>query len=84
MGHVLCIAEVASVLTHFSFIAVLAAGVFQYTAGGGFLFSERVEGRLSTTQYIHILKNALLLCAKEIFPDGDYIFQQDNHPGVYF
>ena len=41
---------------------------------------EHVEGRLNTTQYTHILENALLLCAREIFPDGDYIFQQDNHP----
>ena len=46
--------------------------------GAGVL--ERVEGRLNTTQYTHILENALLLCTREIFPDGDYIFQQDNHP----
>ena len=46
--------------------------------GAGVL--ERVEGRFNTTQYTHVLENALLLCSREIFPDGDYIFQQDNHP----
>lgn len=39
-----------------------------------------VEGNLEQLQYNQILREQLLPSAQMLFPDGNYIFQQDNDP----
>ncbi|XP_049519718.1 uncharacterized protein LOC125944032 [Dermacentor silvarum] len=41
---------------------------------------QRIRGHLSSEQYCNILNNVLLPYASSLFPDGDYLFQQDRSP----
>lgn len=41
---------------------------------------QRIRGHLSSEQYCNILNNVLLPYASRLFPDGDYLFQQDRSP----
>ena len=47
-------------------------------AGVGVL--ERIHGRFNAPQYVHILENVMLPSVKVRNPEGNLIFQQDNHP----
>ena len=47
-------------------------------AGVGVL--ERIHGRFNATQYVHILENVMLPSVRVRNPEGNLIFQQDNHP----
>jgi transposase len=40
----------------------------------------RVEGIMEQKQYQNILKNEMLTSARQLFPDNNFIFQQDNDP----
>ena len=44
---------------------------------------ERIDGRLNAETYEHILENIFLPSARERFPEGTLLFQQDNHPVHY-
>ena len=39
-----------------------------------------VDGNMDAKQYCKILKSAMLPSADELFPEGEFIFQQDNDP----
>ncbi|KAH6924141.1 hypothetical protein HPB50_012805 [Hyalomma asiaticum] len=41
---------------------------------------QRIRGHLSSEQYCNILNNVLLPYASSLFPDGNYLFQQDRSP----
>lgn len=40
----------------------------------------RVQGILKKEQYLEMLEHQLLPSAEQLFPDGNYLFQQDNDP----
>lgn len=44
---------------------------------------ERIDGRFNAGTYEHILENIFLPSARERFPEGTLLFQQDNHPVHY-
>ena len=46
-------------------------------AGIGLL--ESIHGRFNAPQYVHILENMSLPSVKVLNPEGNIIFQQDNH-----
>jgi transposase len=56
---------------------VNAWGCYTYH-GVGYL--HRIEGIMDKKIYQNILKDQMLPSAKVLFPDGNYIFQQDNDP----
>ncbi|KAH6939095.1 hypothetical protein HPB50_015737 [Hyalomma asiaticum] len=41
---------------------------------------QRIRGHLSSEQYCNILNKVLLPYASSLFPDGNYLFQQDRSP----
>ena len=47
-------------------------------AGVGVL--ERIRGRFNAPQYQHIFENVMLRLVRVRNPEGNLIFQQDNHP----
>ena len=50
-------------------------------AGVGML--ERIHGRFNASQYVHIFENVMLRSVRVRNPEGNLIFQQDNHPMHY-
>ena len=40
---------------------------------------ERIHGRFNAPQYVHILENVMLPSVRVRNPEGNLIFQQDNH-----
>lgn len=40
----------------------------------------RINGRLNSQVYIHILENVMLPSVQHVFPENDFIYQQDNCP----
>lgn len=52
-------------------------GCFSYD-GVGTLYL--VDGNMDAKQYVKILRTKMFPCADELFPDGEFIFQQDNDP----
>ncbi|KAJ4450827.1 hypothetical protein ANN_02258 [Periplaneta americana] len=44
---------------------------------------ERIDGRFNAGTYEYILENIFLPSARERFPEGTLLFQQDNHPVHY-
>ena len=47
-------------------------------AGVGVL--ERIHGRFNAPQYQHIFENLILRSVRVRNPEGNLVFQQDNHP----
>jgi hypothetical protein len=52
-------------------------GCFSYDGVGSI---HLVEGNMDAKQYVKILRTKMFLCADELFPDGNFLFQQDNDP----
>ena len=50
-------------------------------AGVGVL--ECIHGLFNASQYVHILENVMLPSVRVWNPEGNLIFQQDNHPVHY-
>lgn len=40
---------------------------------------ERIHGRFTAEIYEHILANTMIPSAREWYPDGTLVFQQDSH-----
>ena len=41
---------------------------------------EHIHGRFNAPQYVHILENVMLPSVRVWNPEGNLIFQEDNHP----
>ena len=44
---------------------------------------EHIHGRFNALQYQHIFENVMLRSVRVRNPEGNLIFQQDNHPVHY-
>ncbi|VEN35635.1 unnamed protein product, partial [Callosobruchus maculatus] len=40
----------------------------------------KIEGRFIAENYVNILENIMLPSSEQVYPENDYIFQQDNGP----
>jgi transposase len=56
---------------------IMVWGCFSWY-GTGRLY--KIRGTMEKMQYKNIIQRQMLTSAEELYPDGDYIFQQDNDP----
>lgn len=57
---------------------VMVWGCFSYSGVGALVWIDRLK--VNSAAYCHILDQGLLQSIARLFPDGNYLFQQDNAP----